>query len=138
MPHKINPKNFENVKSLWKAFMPRMVTVYMDQLSEHQRDLTSSASQRFFGELVAMLYYACRRLTSAFKQTQFNTASLAANFKDAGQWIIAEPLFSFKASNTTYACFGRKEPRQRTLRRLEDNGVKLLAAGQEVVQEQAS
>ena len=93
MPHKINPKNFENVKSLWKAMMPRMVTVYMDQLSEHQRDLTNSASQRFFGEVVAMLYYACRRLTSAFAQTEFNIAALTANFVDAGQWIIAEPLY---------------------------------------------
>ncbi len=44
MPHKVNPKNFENVKSLWKAAMPRMTTVYMDQISEHQRDLTNSAS----------------------------------------------------------------------------------------------
>ena len=53
MPHKINPKNFENVKSLWKAFMPRMMTVYMDQISEHQRDLTNSASMRFFSQLAA-------------------------------------------------------------------------------------
>ncbi|HUS80906.1 MAG TPA: lyase family protein, partial [Armatimonadota bacterium] len=45
MPHKRNPWNFENVKSLWKEFMPRMVTVYQDQISEHQRDLTNSASQ---------------------------------------------------------------------------------------------
>ena len=44
MPHKVNPKDFENVKSLWKAYMPRLVTVLMDQISEHQRDLTNSAS----------------------------------------------------------------------------------------------
>src|SRR5581483_7731491 len=24
MPHKVNPKDFENVKSLWKAYMPRL------------------------------------------------------------------------------------------------------------------
>ncbi|MEK6837951.1 MAG: lyase family protein [Nanoarchaeota archaeon] len=48
MPHKRNPINFENVKSLWKEFMPRMATVYADQISEHQRDLTNSASSRFF------------------------------------------------------------------------------------------
>ncbi len=41
MPHKMNPKNFENVKSFWKEFMPRMFTVFMDQISEHQRDLTN-------------------------------------------------------------------------------------------------
>ena len=44
MPHKRNPINFENIKSMWKAMMPRMVTLYMDQISEHQRDLRHSAS----------------------------------------------------------------------------------------------
>jgi len=47
MPQKRNPINFENVKSLWKEFMPRIVTIYSDQISEHQRDLTNSASSRF-------------------------------------------------------------------------------------------
>src|SRR3989338_4948413 len=46
MPQKRNPINFENVKSMWKEFMPRMATIYMDQISEHQRDLTNSASMR--------------------------------------------------------------------------------------------
>ena len=41
MPHKVNPKDFENVKSLWKAYAPRLVTVLMDQISEHQRDFKS-------------------------------------------------------------------------------------------------
>ncbi len=52
MPHKRNPWNFENVKSMWKVFMPRMLTVYADQISEHQRDLSNSASGRFLPELV--------------------------------------------------------------------------------------
>jgi adenylosuccinate lyase len=50
MPHKVNPKDFENVKSLWKAYVPRLLTVLMDQISEHQRDLTNSASMRFVTE----------------------------------------------------------------------------------------
>lgn len=52
MPHKRNPWNFENVKSMWKEFMPRMTTLYLDQISEHQRDLTNSASGRFVPEIV--------------------------------------------------------------------------------------
>ena len=47
MPQKRNPINFENVKAMWKEFMPRIVTMYLDQISEHQRDLTNSASMRF-------------------------------------------------------------------------------------------
>src|SRR5207247_4253929 len=62
MPHKVNPKDFENVKSLWKAYMPRIVTVLMDQISEHQRDLTNSASMRFVTEFVAAFAYGIHRL----------------------------------------------------------------------------
>src|SRR5262249_61335345 len=58
MPHKRNPVSFENVKSIWKAMAPRIVTTYMDQISEHQRDLTNSASQRFLGEILAATAYA--------------------------------------------------------------------------------
>lgn len=47
MPQKRNPWNCEHVKSLWKTFAPRAMTFFMDQVSEHQRDLTNSASARF-------------------------------------------------------------------------------------------
>jgi adenylosuccinate lyase len=93
MPHKVNPKNFENVKSLWKAFMPRMATVYMDQISEHQRDLTNSASTRFFNELVAATYYATYRLRDAIKKTTFRLDKIEENLKESYELIIAEPLY---------------------------------------------
>ena len=38
--------------------MPRLLTVLMDQISEHQRDLTNSASMRFVMEHVAAFAYA--------------------------------------------------------------------------------
>ena len=94
MPHKINPKNFENVKSLWKAFMPRMATVYMDQISEHQRDLTNSASMRFFNELAVATFYATRRLKDAIKKTQIIKEALTRNLENSMiQLIDAEPLY---------------------------------------------
>lgn len=93
MPHKVNPKNFENVKSLWKAFMPRMMTVYMDQISEHQRDLTNSASSRFLNELIAGFDYAVRRLRKAIAGTVVNLVPLQRNFSLGQQWTVAEPLY---------------------------------------------
>jgi adenylosuccinate lyase len=104
MPHKINPKNFENVKSLWKAFMPRMTTLYMDQISEHQRDLTNSASMRFFNELVAATYYSTYRLEDAIKKTEVNLSALKRNLEDSYRWIIAEPLY------ISYALAGHPDP----------------------------
>jgi adenylosuccinate lyase len=93
MPHKVNPKDFENVKSLWKAFMPRMVTLYLDQISEHQRDLTNSASGRFFNELVAGVAYAGWRLTAAVRRVEFNHEALRRNLLESSEWIVAEPLY---------------------------------------------
>ena len=93
MPHKVNPKNFENVKSLWKAAMPRMTTVYMDQVSEHQRDLTNSASSRFFNELVALFAYAVRRSSRAVRGTVVSLPALERNFEAGRQWTVAEPLY---------------------------------------------
>ncbi len=64
MPQKRNPWNSEHVKSLWKAFAPRVMTFFMDQISEHQRDLTNSASQRFTADYVAGFCQAVSRMTS--------------------------------------------------------------------------
>lgn len=93
MPHKVNPKNFENVKSLWKAAMPRMTTVYLDQVSEHQRDLTNSASSRFLNELVALFDYAVRRTSKAVRGTVVSLPALERNFEAGRQWTVAEPLY---------------------------------------------
>ncbi len=93
MPHKRNPINFENVKSFWKQFMPRMVSVYMDQLSEHQRDLTNSASQRFFSELLVAVFLNAERLDKTLKKTVVDKKSLEKNFEQSQNAIIAEPLY---------------------------------------------
>jgi adenylosuccinate lyase len=93
MPHKMNPKNFENVKSLWKEFMPRMSTVFMDQISEHQRDLTNSASGRFLPELFTGFCYAITRMTSALARIQPNAQQMEKNLDSTKQHIVAEPLY---------------------------------------------
>ncbi|MEK6949116.1 MAG: lyase family protein, partial [Nanoarchaeota archaeon] len=76
MPQKRNPINFENVKSLWKEFMPRMITLYTDQISEHQRDLTNSASSRFIPEILAALYISVSRLDKTMKSLQVDKENL--------------------------------------------------------------
>ncbi len=46
--------------------------------------------------------------------------------------VIAEPLFSFRIGNQTYACFGVELPRKRILQRLEDFEVKPIVAGETI------
>ncbi|HHT74339.1 MAG TPA: adenylosuccinate lyase [Firmicutes bacterium] len=98
MPHKRNPWNFEHVKSLWKAFMPRMVTLYMDQISEHQRDLTNSASGRFVVEIAAALAMALERLIKVTKKLSVDEGQMLANLKSRAHLIVAEPLYILLAS----------------------------------------
>jgi len=93
MPHKVNPADFENVTSFWKAFLPRVLTVYLDQVSLHQRDLTNSASMRFLGEIVAGLVYATRRLRDAIGRTEVNPEALRAHLERSAPDVIAEPLY---------------------------------------------
>ena len=93
MPHKRNPVSFENVKSIWKAMAPRMITTYMDQISEHQRDLTNSASQRFLGEILAATTYAAGRLASSLDGMRVDRDRLKANLAMSRGAIAAEPLY---------------------------------------------
>jgi len=98
MPHKRNPINFENVKSMWKEFMPRMNTVYLDQISEHQRDLTNSASQRFLPEIVAALAVSTTRLNKVMSSLVVDKESLRKNFELNRQMISAEPAYILLAA----------------------------------------
>lgn len=93
MPHKRNPINYENVKSMYKEFMPRMITLYLDQISEHQRDLTNSASGRFVVEVIAGLVMATRRLTRVVQKMWVNREQMKTNFDLTSANIIAEPLY---------------------------------------------
>lgn len=98
MPHKRNPWNFEHVKSLWKEFTPRIITMYMDQISEHQRDLSNSASQRFLVEIVAGLVLATKRLTKVLGRLAVDRERMLENFHKTSQMIIAEPLYILLAT----------------------------------------
>ena len=93
MPHKRNPIGFENVKSLWKKFMPQIITMHLDQISEHQRDLTNSASQRYIQELLVVFDYCVRRLTKIAERLAVDREMMRTNFLRAQDTIIAEPLY---------------------------------------------
>ena len=98
MPHKRNPWNYEHVKSLWKTFAPRIMTVYMDQISEHQRDLTNSASARFTAELIAGFSAAVDRLTRVTKKLVVDHKRMEENFRSTQGYVIAEPLYILLAA----------------------------------------
>ncbi len=93
MPHKRNPWNSEHIKSLWKTFAPRVITFYMDQISEHQRDLTNSASARFIAEYLAGLCAAAARLLKVLEHIHVSPQHLQENMQRVGDRILAEPVY---------------------------------------------
>jgi len=93
MPHKVNPWNFEHVKSMWKAFMPRIITVFMDEISEHQRDLTNSASSRFLTELFVAFDHCINWLTDTLSRIKANEEEMKRHIELSKDQIIAEPLY---------------------------------------------
>lgn len=103
MPQKRNPWNSEHVKSLWKAFAPRVMTFFMDQISEHQRDLTNSASQRFVSDYLAGFTFAVARMKSVVAGLQADRPGMAANLANAGGkvkgGVLAEPAYILLAES---------------------------------------
>lgn len=93
MPHKVNPKDFENVKSLWKAYMPRLQTMLMDQISEHQRDLTNSASMRFAIEFAGAFAYGIHRLSGTLAGVEADAVRMKEVLDGGKDPITAEPLY---------------------------------------------
>ena len=98
MPQKRNPINFENAKSCWKIVAPRIVTVFMDQISEHQRDLTNSASARTYGEVVAYVVATAKRLTRAMQKLTVDRGNLERNLAMQKGLVAAEPLYLMLAA----------------------------------------
>lgn len=98
MPQKRNPINFENAKSVWKIAMPRMITVYMDQISEHQRDLTNSASGRTLGEIIAYAGEMATRLKRTMSKLKVDHDNLDTNLAKSQGGVLAEPMYLILAS----------------------------------------
>lgn len=99
MPHKQNPISFEHIKALWKVFMPRLITSYLDQISEHQRDLSNSASSRFVGEVLTGLHVATLRLDKAMSKLEVHPEALRENLQKNWSEVIAEPCYILLARN---------------------------------------
>ena len=93
MPHKRNPWNSEHVKSLWKAFSPRVMSFFMDQISEHQRDLTNSASGRFVSDYMAGFVAAVNRMLRVVGTLHVERENLERNLRGNGDFILSEAAY---------------------------------------------
>lgn len=93
MAHKRNPWNFENVISMSKQVNAQVVNAYQNIASEHQRDLTDSASARFYGVVFASVASMAQRLDRVMSKIEVDAESMQSNLYLSGGAIAAEPLY---------------------------------------------
>lgn len=93
MAHKRNPWNFENVISMSKQISGQLVSANQNLVSEHQRDLTDSASARFYGVVLASVASMAWRLNKVMGKIEVDTDNMQRNLYMSGGAIAAEPLY---------------------------------------------
>ncbi len=93
MAHKRNPWNFENVISLHKQVLSQVMNANLNITSEHQRDLTDSASARFYGVALACVANMADRLAGVMGKLEVDDANMQKNLYMSGGAIAAEPLY---------------------------------------------
>lgn len=93
MAHKKNPINFENVISLSKQVIAQSVNANQNLSSEHQRDLTDSASSRFYSISLACVASMTKRLNKVMGKLEVDPEAMQRNLKLSGGAIAAEPLY---------------------------------------------
>ncbi len=93
MAHKRNPWNFENVISLRKQIVGQALNANLNLASEHQRDLTDSASSRFYVLVPALLANMIKRLYKVMGKMEIDETAMQRNLDLSAGAIAAEPLY---------------------------------------------
>lgn len=93
MAHKRNPWNFENVVSMSKQVIAQAVNANLNLSSEHQRDLTDSASSRFYALVPASVAAMASRLDTIMSKLEVDSVAMQHNLQLSGGAIAAEPLY---------------------------------------------
>ncbi|UCE11702.1 MAG: hypothetical protein JSW61_07175, partial [Candidatus Thorarchaeota archaeon] len=94
MPQKRNPIGWENIVSHYKLTVPRLVTSYMNLISEHQRDLTDSAANRYLlAEILNTFLYTISRATFLLENMRVDGERMRENIALNRSFEIAEPAY---------------------------------------------
>lgn len=99
MAHKRNPWNFENVASLNKQVLAQNLNAQLNISSEHQRDLTDSASSRFYPVLVGCVAEMAKRLNAVMGKIEVDEINMKKNLEISGGAIAAEPAYLLYAKS---------------------------------------
>jgi adenylosuccinate lyase len=88
-----NPEDFENVRGQYWAVMPHIISVYLSQESEHNRDLSNSSTERYYKpEILDSFVYSVRRCNTAMGQVRANEDVMKNRVENSWN-LLMEPAF---------------------------------------------
>jgi len=94
MPQKRNPIGWENIISHYKTIIPRLITSYLNIISEHQRDLTDSAANRYLlAEMLNTFLYCVIRATHLLERLGIDSKRMRENILTNDFLELAEPAY---------------------------------------------
>jgi adenylosuccinate lyase len=94
MPQKKNPIGWENIVSHYKTTAPKLITAYLNIISEHQRDLTDSAANRYLlAEFLNTFLYCVNRATSLLERMEVDVVRMHENINSNNSFWLAEPAY---------------------------------------------
>jgi adenylosuccinate lyase len=76
-----------------KQVTAQLVNANLNIVSEHQRDLTDSASARFYGVILASVASMAARLDKVMSKIEVDEQNMQRNLHMSGGAIAAEPLY---------------------------------------------
>jgi adenylosuccinate lyase len=94
MPQKRNPIGWENIISHYKTMTPRLITSYMNIISEHQRDLTDSAANRYLlADFLSTSLYCLNRANDLLQRMEIDEKRMRENIIANQAFELAEPVY---------------------------------------------
>jgi adenylosuccinate lyase len=94
-----NPEDFENICAQYRAVMPHIITVLLNQECEHNRDLRNSAAERFYKpEILNAFVNSTRRCNTVMKKLRPNEEAMRRRVETAWH-LLMEPAYIALALN---------------------------------------
>ena len=88
-----NPEDFENICGQYRAVMPHIISVYLNQESEHNRDIRNSAPERYYKpEILDAFVYSVRRADKAMKNLRANKKTMRSRVENSWH-LLMEPAY---------------------------------------------
>lgn len=88
-----NPEDFENICGQYRAVMPHIISVLLNQESDHNRDIRNSAPERYYKpEILDAFVYSVRRCNTTMQTLRANEDVMRRRVESAWH-LLMEPAY---------------------------------------------